>query len=309
MKYSLFYAGYNKEKNIEQVGLLQSDNLSDWEYVTKTPLISIDTVHTYTKGQTSNPCVVCVGGVYKMWYQAKSTEGIFYILYAESQDLKNWKFNQEPVLTLGKGLGFRYGIQHPHVIYDGQRYTMWCTLTRNGGSVVACYQSIDGLLWEVVNTEVIRPEYTWEGNFIMYPVVIKDEKLYKMWYTGKSHASRSSIGYAESEDGVHWKKNNKPVISFFSVPKVLSKLIEVACSVFGFDIRIPLYGLASPFVWKENDYFMLTHEIGTHGKLYIALYKSADGKKWKKIKNNILEKVTLESWNTFFQGDPYVYVK
>ncbi len=310
MKYNLFYAGYNRKNNVEQIGFLISDDLLNWEKIAKSPLVSIFEVERYTKNQVSNPCVICVDGVYKMWYQAKSEDGIFSVMHAVSKDLIFWEFKKEPVLTFGKGDGFRFGIQHPHVIYIDGVYKMWFTLTRSSKSVFGYAESENGVDWKILSEKILVPELNWEGENIMYPMVLKEEDMYKMWYTGRSSSSNYAIGYAESKNGVNWEKNNKPVILHFVLPKIIRKIFEFICKIFGIDFKIPLYGVGSPFVWKEGSkYFLLGHSIGTHGKLHISLFESVDGKKWFKKRNDILENVKFEQWNLFFQGDPYLYVK
>ncbi len=50
------------------------------------------------------------------------------------------------------------------------------------------------------------PAGAWDDDQIGLPNVIKDGSTYKMWYTGKSSAGPSQIGYATSSDGVTWTK-------------------------------------------------------------------------------------------------------
>ncbi len=54
----------------------------------------------------------------------------------------------------------------------------------------------------------------WEGNNTTYHCVFKDGDLYRMFYVGRHstmrkgqlHIGRSSFCYAESDDGIHWRK-------------------------------------------------------------------------------------------------------
>jgi predicted GH43/DUF377 family glycosyl hydrolase len=310
MKYNLFYAGYNITTRIEQIGLLKSDNLSQWIRSEKDPLVSVSEVVGCTDEQTSNPCVIFVDGVYKMWYQAKSKGGVFNVMYAESKDLTSWSFRETPVLSLGKGEGFRYGIQHPHVMYESGVYKMWFTLTQNNSSGFGYAESTNGFDWNIKNEAVLSPSLVWEGNYLLYPMVIREEGLYKLWYGARSHSAFFRVGYAESIDGLVWKKKEKPIISYFMLPRLLRRVGEFVCKLLRIDIRIPLYGIASPFVWKEKgQYFLVGHEVGTHGKLYIPLFVSDDGIHWTKKEKNILQDMQYKDWDVFFQGDPYIYVK
>ena len=58
----------------------------------------------------------------------------------------------------------------------------------------------------------ILGEFDWEQA--KQPSVIFDSGIYKMWYVGRS-SSHEQIGYAESQDGVHWIKKG-PVLPFGS---------------------------------------------------------------------------------------------
>lgn len=57
---------------------------------------------------------------------------------------------------------------------------------------------------------VVWPEEPWEGTVALtYGSVIPDGGAYRMWYL-----SGPGVGYAESEDGVHW---TKPMLGLFAV--------------------------------------------------------------------------------------------
>ena len=74
--------------------------------------------------------------------------------------------------------------------------------------------SDDGIHWD-------EPIITLENNLcsgweddINRNCVIKMDGIYKMWYTGQAHGHRNSyIGYAQSEDGIHFERiSSEPVI-------------------------------------------------------------------------------------------------
>jgi hypothetical protein len=50
----------------------------------------------------------------------------------------------------------------------------------------------------------------WCG-YVLFPVVIHDEGMFKMWFTGWKSDARE-IGYAESSDGLDWDIHLDPVI-------------------------------------------------------------------------------------------------
>ena len=95
-------------------------------------------------------------------------------------------------------------------------YKMW--FSWRNVRLIAYTESTDGLHWElpkVVLTAVLGSD--WEGMEVNRPTVVKKDGIYHMWYTGQMFAmenqmSRSCIGYAWSEDGLNWKRRERPVI-------------------------------------------------------------------------------------------------
>lgn len=77
-------------------------------------------------------------------------------------------------------------------------------------------ESENGIDWRRENVNCILPKNALEAT--ARPCVIKDGSLYKMWYsrrdiidfrTDKNHSYRA--GYAESPDGLHWRKLDEKV--------------------------------------------------------------------------------------------------
>ncbi len=144
------------------------------------------------------------------------------------------KFEGNPVM------GGKYGTCFDiSVLREGGKYRMW--LSWRPQKSVALVESADGIHWSEPPQIVLgpRPETGWEDN-INRPVVVVRTDGYHMWYTGQitsrsqnlsadqscraarpgfggsgvNSKGRSSIGYATSPDGVHWKRmSDKPVLT------------------------------------------------------------------------------------------------
>jgi hypothetical protein len=54
---------------------------------------------------------------------------------------------------------------------------------------------------------VLVPEYPWEGMQVMNPCVLWDRGMFRMWYSAGENYEPKVICYAESVDGVNWKKH------------------------------------------------------------------------------------------------------
>ena len=46
----------------------------------------------------------------------------------------------------------------------------------------------------------------WDSLNVHAPSVMFDEGIYKMWYSARDAGHYTSIGYAESSDGINWSK-------------------------------------------------------------------------------------------------------
>jgi len=61
---------------------------------------------------------------------------------------------------------------------------------------------------------VIAPNLITWFDQVNHPVILQEEGIYKVWFTGWSEANTSrDIGYAESLDGIIWSIHPEPVIS------------------------------------------------------------------------------------------------
>jgi hypothetical protein len=120
-----------------------------------------------------------------------------------------------PILAQDKNHPFL--VAGPFVIYEQNRFKMWyCSGT--GWRITdgnpepmyrVCYaESKDGVNWSNFRGPVI--DYKFDGEVISAPWVMKVKSRYHMWYSTRGSDSKEAknyiIGYAESEDGINWKR-------------------------------------------------------------------------------------------------------
>lgn len=116
-----------------------------------------------------------------------------------------------PILTAG-----------PFVIYDQNKFKMWyCSGTEwrvangNPEPIYRVYyaESEDGINWVPFKEPAI--DYKFDGEVISAPWVLKVGSLYHMWYSYRGSATKEAknyvIGYAESADGIKWKRMDDQV--------------------------------------------------------------------------------------------------
>lgn len=111
-------------------------------------------------------------------------------------------------------------VSAPMVIKDGDVFRMWYISFPSWELYNEKYEPIyvvkhavskNGLDWECDDHVCIDSEYP--GEAIGRPWVIKDEGIYKMWFSTRGiedYRSKSgkhyTIGYAESKDGINWER-------------------------------------------------------------------------------------------------------
>jgi predicted GH43/DUF377 family glycosyl hydrolase len=145
------------------------------------------------------------GDQHRMWFSWRPKHGIG---YAESDDGLNWTATEDLVLARGPWLE----VTRPYVLVEGDRLTMWYS-ARDEERVVICWAtSVDGLAWQPQGI-AIAPEEPWEKSAVMCPSLLREPGgLYHMWYSGGEQYEPDAIGYAASEDGVHWRRLEEPVL-------------------------------------------------------------------------------------------------
>jgi beta-1,2-mannobiose phosphorylase / 1,2-beta-oligomannan phosphorylase len=116
------------------------------------------------------------------------------------------KYRHNPVL--GGNLGTCFDVS---VLRQGGKYKMWFSWRPKKS--IALVESRDGIHWgKPVIALAPNLKSGWEAD-INRPVVIRHADSYDMWYTGQARG-HSWIGYATSQDGIHWRRmSRKPVLS------------------------------------------------------------------------------------------------
>lgn len=101
-------------------------------------------------------------------------------------------------------------MSYPYVLVDHGRFRMWYGSNIRWGvqqkdmnHVIKYAESADGIRWDRAGTVCIQGDGEEEYAFSR-PSVLYEDGIYKMWYTYRGERYR--IGYAESADGVLWKR-------------------------------------------------------------------------------------------------------
>jgi predicted GH43/DUF377 family glycosyl hydrolase len=141
-----------------------------------------------------------------MWFSWRPKRGIG---YAESNDGLHWTAREDLVLAHGDWLE----VTRPYVLIGEDRLTMWYSAKDRERVVICWATSADGLTWQPQGIALV-PEQPWEKSAVMCPSVLRSsDGGYRMWYSGGERYEPDAIGYATSDDGIHWQRaTEEPVL-------------------------------------------------------------------------------------------------
>lgn len=140
--------------------------------------------------------------------------------YNESEDgiVWTWPAGKESVVNQGNTGDWPTGTQcgDPDVLkFDGQYWiTYWSTCNRRNGAFdgMGIKRSPDGIHWtpEPANPVFyMGPNGDWDEMVVGDHAMIRDGDRFKLWHVGITRGQRgyrNEFGYAESADGIHWRK-------------------------------------------------------------------------------------------------------
>ena len=159
------------------------------------------------------------------------------------------------------------------------------------GSVGAI--SLDFAWEKYAGNPVLGPglDGTWDDEGLLYPTVLFDSVIYRMWYTGHDGAE-TRIGYATSADGMTWQKYpNNPVLDIGVSGEWDDYRIVAPCVIFDGSQYKMWYGAraASSQIWR------------------IGYATSTDGIMWEKYAGNpVVDVGALGDWDFNFANSPNV---
>lgn len=207
---------------------------------------------SYDLAGASDPCVLKVGGVYRMWYTAY--DGTTYrIAYATSTDGIAWTKHG---VVINAGWAGELHTALPMVMLEDGIYKMWY------GNYVSGYNtnyatSADGVNWTTLGMVLPYGE-TYAELGIYSPDVIKMDGRYHMWYSGKSSSGTVRILYADSPDGISWTRHG---VAITFGPAYETSSVDRSCTMLdGNTVKIWYSG----YVWTTPAYGRIMYATQTH---------------------------------------------
>lgn len=189
--------------------------------------------------------------------------------------------NKNPVMKSQDNKFNKYGIYQPFLLKDGNLFKMWYTGDAGLAKTYGLYaESKDGINWKHNVEPVLSPgeEGSWDSWAVHPGPVIKENNLYKMYYTGWSDMNGHwNIGLATSTDGINWTKNPNPVLSGNNNE----------------------YQITATSVIKIDDIYHMYYTGGYYQQVWwISLATSRDGVNWERYSGNPLL-TTTHTWEGY----------
>lgn len=261
--YRVYFSGRD-ERGRAQVGFFETDAAFERvRRVSERPVIALGPLGAFDDSGITTSWIVNYKDkkyhYYSGWSLGVSVPFYFFVGLAISNDGGETyeRVSASPVLE--RDSVDPYLTASPCVLVEDGRWRMWYVSgtgweMREGKPEhryhIKYAESDDGIHWQRAGLVCI--DYSSADEYaISRPCVIKDGDVYRMWYASRGKSYR--IGYAESSDGLAWRRKDE------------ESGIDVSPS--GWDSEM----LAYPYVFKhESDYYMLYNGNG-YGKTGIGL--------------------------------------
>ena len=200
-----------------------------------------------------------------------------------SDDGTHWS---SPEITLANNLstGFEDIINRNCVLCVGEIWHMWYTGQARGYSFIGYATSDDGKSFNRASPEpVLISEYPYEGASVMNPCVLYEDGIYKMWYAAGETFEPNVIAYAESTDGINWKKSKiNPILAKSKLNKYEKNRIGV-CQV----LNVPELGYLMFYIgYKDINTACICAALSQNGKT-----------EWRRCVKNPLITPSKFSWD------------
>lgn len=162
-------------------------------------------------GSLFDPFFLKANGEYFLFLSIRNTNSVGVI---KSSDGINWSSIE--TILVGIPCTWEAAVNRPSALFKDGCFYLYYTGQSNGISRIGLATSVDGKKWKRCLEPVLCPLDFFEGCATMNPSVIfdPDSRLFKMWYSAGENYEPNVICYAESDDGIKWKRfNGNPIFT------------------------------------------------------------------------------------------------
>ena len=247
---------------------------------------------------------------YRVYFGGRNSRNMSQIGYVEfdiNHIEKILNITSEPVVSLGSLGSFDDSGVFPHwiVTFEGKKYLYYTGWMQ--GLRVPYYASIGlavsqdgGKTFTKISRAPILERNDIDPYMMHSPCVLIENGVWRMWYSScvgwkendDSPKPRYHIKYAESFDGINWKRDGSVCIDFKSSEE---------------------WAIARPCVLKEDIYKMWysyrndKFTVGGIGNYRIGYAESIDGIKWKRKDDQVGIDVSKSGWDSEMVGYAFVF--
>lgn len=184
--------------------------------VLDTPLLELGETGSFDDAGVMPTCLYSVQGQLYMafngWCLGKSVPFYSFNGYAKQHDNNQFRKMDKFPNLLNRSTDNPFSTFAPFILKDNNEYKMWyVSLIKWDGDKhyynIRFSRSDDGFNW--VNSKNVSIDFTSQFEYaIARPMVIKENGVYKMWYSRRASEGIDTyrIGYAESSDGESWNR-------------------------------------------------------------------------------------------------------
>lgn len=215
------YFSSRDEKNISSIGYVDVDINPPFEIlgISEEPVLSPGPAGTFDDNGVSLSTIITIHEKKYLYYLGWNLgvtvpwrNSIGLAIYNETSK-RYEKFSMAPILD--RNHVDPYSISYPFIIHDNGIYRMWYGSNLAWGKeqkdmahLIKYAESNDGVHWD--RQGIIALNFKNDDEYAMSrPYVLKEDGIYRMWYSYRGAAYR--IGYAESEDAIHWVRKDEEV--------------------------------------------------------------------------------------------------
>lgn len=243
--------------------------------------------------------------VYRIFFTCRDSLNRSHISYVDINFDDSFKIiglSEQPIIAPGEpgmfddggtAMGYYIEIDHvPHIYYLGWNLKVSVPWLNTIG--LARFNK-EKHAYEKVSRAPIMDRSDEDPFSISYPSILEDRGLYKMWYGSnlkwgkEQHEMQHVIKFAESRDGINWKRSNHISLGFSSQYE---------------------YALSKPFVISEHGIYKMWYSY--RGQERISTYRigyaeSLNGLNWTRMDDKAGIDVSLNDWDSEMICYPFIF--
>ena len=210
--YYLYYSIYLEDEQKFSIGIAKSSDMETWEFIGDFPL-----TQECEKNGACAPGAYVENGIVHLFYQTYGNWQKDSICHATSKDGVHFeKDESNPIFRPTNDWCVGRAIDADVVAFKDKLFLYFATrdyemkIQQIGVATATLNGNYAKSQWtQAVNKSIVYPEEAWEGECIEAPAtIVHDNKVY-LFYGGAYNCSPQQIGYAVSEDGIHFEKPEK----------------------------------------------------------------------------------------------------